>query len=294
MTQTKSLYRKLVPKFIRQPIDRNKLKRTILDYYDGIKAFEVNAELNDALDYLRKNKLTVFPYRFVENYRRKDVDVFKDESTGLKYVLLEGKKLYFKRKSSSRGIRRNYTNLLLEQDKYSPHRYIVDDFDIIEGDILVDVGAAEGILPLSVIEKVKKVYLFETDKNWIEALQATFEPWKEKVVIVNKFVSNFNDDRHVALDHYFSDKESYTFLKIDAEGSDGEVLDGCKKGLKNENSLKVAVCCYHKPNDDKEFSSIIQDVNFKITFSNGYMIYFEGPDFNPPYLRKGVLRAVKS
>ena len=181
----------------------------------------------------------------------------------------------------------------MEQDVNSPHRYLTDRFNIGKKDILVDVGAAEGNLALSVIEKVKKVYLFETDENWIEALKATFAPWKDKVEIINKFVADRNDEKTVSLDAFFKDREPFSFLKIDAEGTEAAVLKGCETILSSHKPLKAAVCCYHKPNDEKVFNKLLKDRGFSTSFSNGYMIFHEPETFYPPYLRKGVLRAVK-
>ena len=155
------------------------------------------------------------------------------------------------------------------------------------------MGAAEGNLALSVIEKVKKVYLFETDKKWIEALEATFAPWKDKVEIINKFVSNKNDEHNVSLSQFFKDKEMFSFLKIDAEGSDAEVLEGGEELLLAKSNLKIALCCYHRPLDGKKFSTYLNEKGFTTSFSKGLMIYDEPKTFSPPYLRKGVLRAVK-
>ena len=269
------------------------MKQLILDCYKNIPESEVNQEEIEVLNYLKRHRICVFPYSFQNKYKRGDVEVFKDQTLNLKYILFEGKRLYFKRKSSARGVRRNYTNLSLEQDINSPHRYLTDDFDLSENDILVDVGAAEGNLPLAVIEKVKKVYLFETDENWLEPLRATFAQWKDKVEIVNKFVSDKNDENHVSLDVFFKDKEKFNFLKIDAEGAEAEILRGGMKILSETPSMKVAICCYHKPNDEKEFANFFSKHNFSISCSKGYMIFDNPKTFFPPYLRRGIMRAKK-
>ena len=290
----KSLYRRLVPKFIRKPISDHHDKQTILNYYDNLSEELINQEQKLALNYLKYNKLSVFPYPFQENYKRKDIKVYKDDELKLKYILLDGKRLYFKRTSSTRGLKRNYNNLLMEQDIYSPHRYLTDSFDLGINDVLVDVGAGEGNLALSVIEIVKKVYLFETDENWIEALEATFSPWKDKVEIINKFVSGKNDDRNTTLDQFFKDKEQFDFLKIDAEGGEAEILNGCKALLSSNQQLKIALCCYHRPNDEFLFDELLVRRGFSVSFAKGYMIFNEPKTFSPPYLRRGILRAEKS
>jgi hypothetical protein len=292
-TEKKSLYNKVIPKFIRKPINDRHAKRTILNYYDGLSDDLINEDEKLALNYLRENKLCVFPYSFQHKYKRNDIKVYKDDKLKLKYILFDGKRLYFRRKSSTRGIKRNYNYLLIEQDVNSPHRYLTDSFNIGDKDILVDVGTAEGNLALSVIEKVKKVYLFETDENWIEALKATFSPWKDKVEIINKFVSDRNDKKTISLDQFFKNREPLSFLKIDAEGSDAEVLHGCDRILSSDIPLKVAVCCYHKPNDEHVFNELLVRKGFSNSFSKGYMILNDPKTFFPPYLRKGVLRAEK-
>ncbi|WP_296620134.1 FkbM family methyltransferase [Marivirga sp.] len=287
------LFRKLVPKFIRGPIEKNKLKSTVLDYYNSTDNEVIDEEKSNALNYLKEKGFSVFPYAFQEKYKPSDIEVHTDPSNQLKYINRDGKRLYFKRKSSERGVRRNYNFLKIEQDKKSPHRYLTNEFNVKENDILVDVGAAEGNLPLEVIEKIKKAYLFETDERWIEALEATFAPWKDKVVIVNKFVSNINDEKNVSLDEYFKDKEPFTFLKVDAEGAEADILDGAQKIIAQCNNLKLALCCYHKPYDEDKFKAHLETRKFKVSFADGYMVFPEPKTFRPPYLRRGVLRAIK-
>ena len=288
----KSLFDKLVPKFIRKPISDNKVKKTILNYYESLAKTSINEEEEAALAYLRNNKLCVFPYPFQHSYKKKDISVYNDDKLKLKYILFEGKRLYFKKTSSARGVKRNYNALLIEQDVNSPHRYLTDSFKPGSNDIFVDVGAAEGNLAISVIDKVKKVYLFETDPAWIEALTATFSPWKEKVEIINKFVSDKNDETNVSLYEFFKDREPFSFLKIDAEGAEEDILNGCKTLLSSERQLKLALCCYHKPNDDKKFNDFLLKKGFSVSFSKGYMIFKYPETFFPPYLRKGIARAV--
>lgn len=289
----KTLYKSLVPKIFRRRIDKKRLKNEVLNYYDSLSKDELKPEEIEALDYLRNHEFCIFPYPFIENYSKADIEVFK-EPNGMQYVIKDEKKLYFKRKSSARGIRRNYTELLKEQDPLSAHRYLTDEFEVSENSILVDVGAAEGVLPLDVIKKVKKAYLFETDERWLEAMQATFAPWSDKIEIINKFVSDKNDANHVSLDEFFKDKEAPDFIKIDAEGSEADILKGAKNLLESSDHLKVAICCYHKPNDAEEFEHFFNEREFETEFADGYMLFPEPKTYEPPYLRRGILRAIKS
>lgn len=284
---------KWLPKPLRKPMLDALKKQTILDYYNQLAPEKISEAEHEALTYVRRHGIEVFPYAFNQKYKKEDVHVFLDKKNGLKYVIENDKRLYFKRKSSFRGVKRNYTALRVEQDMKSAHRYLTPSFTIEEGDILVDVGAAEGNLPLSVIEKVKKLYLFETDPNWLEALEATFAPWRDKVVIVNKFVSNVNNQKYVSLDEFFKDKEPYTFLKVDAEGAEATILKGANAQLSSDKKLKLALATYHKPNDAEEFELILNNFRFKTEFSNGYMIFPELRTFFPPYLRRGLIRAIR-
>ena len=81
-----------------------------------------------------------------------------------------------------------YKGLLIEQDRRSAHRY-VGSYEELRGKTLLDIGAAEAIFTLDTIEYINHAYLFECDEAWVEALNATFTPWKDKITIVRKYVS---------------------------------------------------------------------------------------------------------
>jgi hypothetical protein len=207
--------------------------------------------------------------------------------------MLDGKRLYFKKRWSVKRIQHSFNELTREQDKESPHRYLSDDFKIDEGEVLVDIGVAEGNFALGAIEKASRVIMFETDKEWIEALNATFEPWKDKVLIVNKFVSDVTDKKNTTLDDYFGKEEKITFLKIDVDGAEARLLNGCKRVLSEQKPLKIAVCTYHKQGDEKEFDALLRKNDFKTSHSNGFMLFYYDKMMKAPYLRRGVIRAVK-
>ncbi|MCC9138228.1 FkbM family methyltransferase [Pontibacter silvestris] len=181
----------------------------------------------------------------------------------------------------------------MEQDKASPHKYLTDQFKVEKGEVVVDAGAAEGIFSLSVIEQVRKIYLFETDEEWIEALEATFAPWKEKVEIINKYVSNNNDHHNLSLDAFFKDKESVNFIKADVEGAEADLLEGSKELLSKDSNLKVAITTYHKQNDETHLAKVLHSSGFKTENSTGFMLYIYDKDIKPPYFRRGLIRAYK-
>jgi hypothetical protein len=106
----------------------------------------------------------------------------------------------------------------------------------LDGDIVADIGAAEGIFALSVVEKEKEIYLFECEEKWIEVLKKTFEPWQEIVRIVNKYIMDDSADKSITLDDFFLNKE-INFVKADIEGYETLLLKGAKKALSNQTDI---------------------------------------------------------
>jgi hypothetical protein len=287
------VYRIVVPKPIRTVILKRSLRKKILKHFAALPESEINDEQKEVLQYLAANEVTIFPYPFHTDYSPEKIKVFYDQDKGMRYVLQDGKRLYFKKRWKEKRIKRAYSELLREQDINSPHRYITESFTIGNEDVLADIGAAEGNFSLSVIERIKKVYLFEYDKEWIEALQATFAPWPDKVEIINKFVSDKNDESNIRLDTFFDNTKDINFLKIDVDGAESIVLDSCDKVFKTRQSFKIALCTYHKNDDEKEFTSLLKNYGFHITPSKGYMIHYYDKKMKAPYLRRGLIRATK-
>ena len=184
--QSNALYRILVPKPIRTKLLLSRLQKQIPAYHEASAGYDTDAERKEVVEYVREHGVKIFPYPFTAKYNQDKIEVYHDENCGMKYVLQEGKRLYFKKKWTVLRIKKSFHDLTLEQDADSPHRYLSSAFNLNENDVLADFGAAEGNFTLSVIEKIKKAYLFEYDPEWIEALQMTFKPWMDKVEIVPK------------------------------------------------------------------------------------------------------------
>jgi len=291
-TLTSQIYRIVVPKFIRKKILAKELRKSILNYYTTLPQ-PPSEEIKTVLNYLQTNPIAVFPYPFQNQYNANDIEVLDDPSKGLKYVMLDGKRLYFKKRWSKERIRHSFNELTREQDLQSPHRYLNDNFTIEEGEVLVDIGVAEGNFALGAVEKASRLILFETDREWIEALNATFEPWKDKVLIVNKFVSDITNATNTTLDDFIPAGDRITFLKIDVDGAESRLLEGCKRILADQKPLKLAVCTYHKQNDEQIFNELLIQNGFKTSHSDGYMLFYYDKKMKAPYLRRGLIRAVK-
>jgi hypothetical protein len=286
------VYRIVVPKPIRTSILLKQLRKKISAYFSSFSSIQLNEDQKEVVRFVEENGVKIFPYHFTKKYDLSTIEVFEDASVGLKYVLQDGKKLYFKRRWSVARIRKSFHDLSLEQDADSPHRYLTTDFNLGEQDVLADFGAAEGNFSLAVVERVKKIYLFEADQEWIEALNCTFAPWKDKIEIIPKFISDSNDHKNCSGDVFFHDKE-ISFMKIDVDGGERSLLKGFEEIIKNRSSLKIALCTYHQHNDENEFTALLEGAGFEVTPSKGYMIFYYDKKLKEPYLRRALIRGVK-
>lgn len=268
----------------------SKLKRKILKYYSKR---DIDNEIVGIIKYLQKNPISVFPYDFTKQYSKGSVKVFRDDKTGLKYVIHEGKRLFFKRSLSENAIKSLYVGLQIDQDPDSPHLYLTKEFNLDSTDVIADIGAAEGNFSLSNVEKVKKLYLFESNQEWVEALRATFKPWENKVVIINKFVTNHDSDQTVNINTFYSINSDITFFKVDIEGEEKKFLSSCSLLFDQLKNVKIAICTYHRHYDEQDFKKYFFDLGFEVEVSKGYMIYIYDNLIKAPFLRRGLLRAEK-
>ena len=238
-------------------------------------------------------KPSTFPYDYIYRYYDMPVEVNRDEE-GYPYVYDNGLELYGKKQWNDEEMRDYYVSLLLEQDIESPHCYITDDRRMPDiGDVLVDLGAAEGIFSLRMIDRVGKCYLFECDDEWIEPLKKTFSKWEKKVVLVNKFVGDKTDDRNnmITLDDYFIDNK-IDYIKADIEGAEVDMILGARKTLSN--CKRVLACSYHYQDDEKKIRRLLSDSEFDIFINEGYMMYYSFfRRFKRPYVRRGVIYGEK-
>ena len=58
--------------------------------------------------------------------------------------------------------------------------------------------------------------------------------------------------------------------------------------------MRIALCTYHKNNDEKDFTALLQNCGFNVTASKGYMIHYYDKQMAAPYLRRGLIRAVRN
>ena len=268
------------------------LRRSILNYYRNLPPAERTPEWAEVVRWLKNHRVFVFPYNFTKKYKSAEVPLHLDKEKDLFYTEYQGHRLYYKDAENARRARRYFNSIFMEQDPLSPHRYLSEDFDVQEGDVVVDIGAAEGNFAMDVVERAGKVWLFEGGVSWQRALQATFAPWGEKVEVVPKMVSDRTTATTVALDDFFREREAFDFIKIDVDGAEAQVLRGMEGLLRARKVKRIALCTYHRQRDAEIFSEMLRDYGYAVTFSRGYMIFRKR--LEPPYLRRGVLKATLS
>lgn len=277
-------------------ITEKKIKKGIYKYYKDT----TEPEKIEIINNISKVKDIYFPYPWCNNLIKSkkkymnDFIVNYDPDKDLKYSQIYNKKIYFPLTYSKKQIQSYLFQLqIVEQNDESPHKYLTDSFNVNEEDIVVDCGVAEGNFSLSVVETVKRLYLFEPEEIWMKPLKATFEPWKDKIVIVQKYVSNVTDEKSITIDDYFENIEEPTFIKIDIEGYEKYCIEGAKKILSSKKLQKIVCCTYHKQDDEEVIGNILKSYNFTISASKGYMIFKCDPSLKEPFLRRGVIRCKK-
>ncbi len=255
-----------------------------------------NEEMREVLDTIKEHGFVdAYNQKFVEKYRgiRNLEDVHYDGQADMHFVYWKGKRMYYPHSHSKEQVAVEVNFVNLEQDEESPHRYLEGAFQVEEGDIVIDAGVAEGNFALEIIEKAKKVYLIECEHEWVEALEKTFEPWKEKVVIIEKMLGESNDDKHASIDRFVEEGE-VNFIKMDVEGAELEALRGASNILRNSEKVKCAICAYHRKNAEKDIKSLFEKLGYFTNTTKGYMFFKEDMDsWIDGELRRGVVRAVK-
>ena len=267
-----------------------KRRTAILEYFKINEPSE--PEFRAAVAYLKHHPLGVFPDSFTDKYNFRDIEVFKDQAKDLLWVNHEGHRLYFKRSYNTTTVKLLYNGLLAEQDMVSPHRYTAKGFELKKGDVLLDVGSAEGIFTLSNINLLEKAVLFEREPEWVEALQATFEPWKERIEIISKFVSDTDDAENIRIDTFLKGTSLLPdMVKIDVEGAEERVLKGMEETIAKCHPA-IALCTYHKQHDFTKFSAYFAQKDYVTGTTPGLMFFLSAEEsLQPPFFRKGLIRA---
>ena len=273
-----------------QIVDRLFLLKFIMS-----KKFQYSNEpdIIDTLDFWKENSISFFN-QF--QYKPETYDeVFWDMSSNMPYVLYKGKRLYYPRTYSNFIIKDEKMYVVsyreMEQAENSPHRYLKGEIQIQEDDVVIDAGAREGDFALEYIDIIKKLYLFECDTDWIEALRLTYKDYMDKVCIIPKMLADYIDEEHITLGAAIKDK--INFIKMDIEGAEVPVVMDSKEIFLN-NDIRCAICSYHKKDDKNHLVKPLEEYGYTCTLSSGHIVFVDDPNiFRDADFRKGVVYACR-
>jgi len=164
-------------------------------------------------------------------------------------------------------------------DEEDWHYYQKDHSEVREGDVLLDIGAAEGLFALSVIDKCKKILLIEPNDSFVNSLKRTFSNYTDKIEIFNVAVgsvdgkisfdqnslngrvvidaSSSNQKEMWMIDHLLPVHTKISYLKADLEGFEVEMLKGAKETILR-NRPRIAITSYHPENEAKEIIDLVK------------------------------------
>ncbi|MCI8661569.1 MAG: FkbM family methyltransferase [Lachnospiraceae bacterium] len=257
------------------PVLENRLRRKYKEQINHIDSASdgsfLSDEMKEVLYYLKYHPLRMYCYPFYDEYLNKQSQIQYDDKNGLYYGMYDGKRMYLSRKFNTYEKANAYFNAVtMEQDTRSPHCYWNAKNQYNASGIGVDLGAAEGIFALKVIDQAEHIYLIEGDDGWVEALQYTFEPFQDKVTIFTKYVGKEDRDNYAKLDTLlFSEK--IDFIKMDIEGMELEALEGAEKILLN-NKMQLAICVYHHREDNEVIGQWLHKRGYQFQNSKGFVV----------------------
>lgn len=270
---------------------------SVLDYYS--KHPDLAIPYAKELDYLKdKGEYCTFPYKDATNVTQVVADI--DNKVGLPYVIHKGKRLYFPETFSVDDAAYHYqylvnTEQLLgkEEKTEAPHQYQSGNICVDDGDVVYDIGSAEGLFALDNIDHASRVILVECDEKWQECLRHTFAPYGNKVEIVGKMLTCQDTEQTISLKTLLHDNDTAAaFVKMDIEGAERIIITQAADFLTSSHrALKLSLATYHKQDDSTILKQAFDELGFLSDFSKGYMLFQLYDTPVPPYFRKGVIRA---
>lgn len=167
------------------------------------------------------------------------------------------------------------------------NQYFEDFLNLQSNEVFIDAGGFEGETSLELIKYTpdyKSIYIFEPDpinlltarKNLAKYSNVSFYPlglFKSKKTLF--FESGDGSSSKISqrgniridvdtLDNIISEK--ITFIKMDIEGAEIPAIYGAQNHIEKDHP-KLAICCYHKPNDFWKIPEII------LSIRDDYQIY---------------------
>ncbi|MCU0395744.1 MAG: FkbM family methyltransferase [Chitinophagaceae bacterium] len=156
------------------------------------------------------------------------------------------------------------------------HYYQKPSTLVDQDEILLDIGAAEGLFSLTVAPRCRQLILVEPNSLFCASLQKSFAPYSNKTTLYQTAVGNSQGvvsfaENHLAgqisheggtqvpittIDMLIPERQEVTFLKADIEGFEFEMLQGAKNTI-IRNRPKMAITTYHNENNAQAIIDLI-------------------------------------
>ena len=271
----------------------NEYKTKFLEMYNDT----TDSEINEIVRYIKKyDRFDMISNELLLNYSTYEANCVVDEN-GNKYVVHNGRRVYFPSKYDINEVQWRYVALIKEQDYFSPHRYLNDrSLSYIRNAkneglriVIVEMGAMEGMFSLELEEIADEIYLFEPDKDWYEALKKTFKAGNVK--IFDKKVDNYNDDETITIDSVDIDvSNALLIVKADIEGKEIAALESMKRTIGKSTKFLGFICAYHKEKDYAQISEFFNTKEYKLEHNRGYFLFYADENYKKPFIRRCVVR----
>lgn len=227
-----------------------------------------NINFGELLKFLSKPKIDKLALRYIESIEEGEDYIVRFKKSD--------KTLYWPKVF---GIKPIYQVVTETFDADDWHYYRKEKTEIEPDDILLDIGTAEGLFPLVVVDECHKIYLVEPSKLFVNCLKKTFKPYENKVVILNNAVGHHDgqidfsenslsskvEDSNSGktykvnvnkIDTLIPVNEKITYLKADIEGFEYEMLKGAVNTIKR-NKPKIAIATYHIENNTRDIIDLV-------------------------------------
>jgi len=169
-------------------------------------------------------------------------------------------------------------------DVHHWHHFDTPETPVVPGDVVVDCGASEGLWALSVVGKVRKIYLIEPQAAFIRVLKKTFAEVLASGTadilycavgshdgtcsivsgsdadLMSTVVPSSNGSIPLQrLDTLFPEQH-VDFIKADIEGAEMELVQGGTELIRRCRP-KIALTVYHAPNDWRALCAYVQGID---------------------------------
>lgn len=236
---------------------------------------------SELLSFLTRPKVKVIAGRYIDTITEKK-DFYEISFASLK------PKLFWPRECPIEGIYQ-VTTETFDPDDW--HYYQKKHTEVQKGDVILDVGAAEGLFALSVVDRCKKIIMIEPNDFFYNALTRTFKDYGQKSEIYNVAVGNTEGEivfdqtslsGHIdhdnqegtrkvitKIDTLLQNESEMTYLKADLEGYEMEMLRGASQTI-TRHKPKIAITTYHTENNSWDI------INFIMGLVPEYKFYTKG------------------